>query len=78
VIHPLSRIPILGGLVDERFLDHRRRASSVAGIVTVILAVVFFEYRYFRYRVWDWDLVLVVLTFVVIKTALFAWYRFND
>ena len=30
--HPvLSRIPILKKFVDERFLDHRRRSSSIAG-----------------------------------------------
>ena len=31
--HPiLSRVPILGKFVDERFLDYRRRSTSLAGI----------------------------------------------
>ena len=32
--HPiLSRVPFLEPFVDERFLEHRRRSSSFAGIV---------------------------------------------
>ena len=34
--HPIpSRVPILGRFVDERFLEHRRRASSVAGFASL-------------------------------------------
>jgi hypothetical protein len=77
--HPiLSRIPVLSKFVDERFLEHRRRSSSVAGFVTMFVAVGLFEYRLFRYGVWNWDLLAIVLVFVVVKMGLFAWYRFND
>ncbi len=76
--HPiLSKVPILGKFVDERFLEHRRRSSSLAGIIAACLAVCLFEYRYFFNHVWSWDLIAVALTFVVIKMSLFAWYRFN-
>lgn len=76
--HPiLSRIPFLGKLVDERFLDHRRRSSSAAGIAAACLAIVLFEYRFFVNRLWSWDLLAIALAFVVIKLSLFAWYRFN-
>lgn len=75
--HPLARVPFLGPLVDERFLDHRRRASSFAGIVAAILALVLFEYRFWRYGVWDWDLCAVVVVFVVLKMSMFFWYRRN-
>ena len=73
--HPLTRIPFLGPLVDERFLDHRRRASSFAGIATAILAVALFEYRFLRYQIWDWYLFTIILVFLVLKTSLFFWYR---
>ena len=77
--HPvLSRIPILRAFVDERFLDHRRRASSIAGFATLIVAVVLFEYRLLHDQVVSWDLLAVILTFAVLKLSLFAWYRFND
>ncbi|MGA2569316.1 MAG: hypothetical protein ABSF23_02240 [Terracidiphilus sp.] len=76
--HPiLSRIPLLGKFVDERFLDHRRRSSSVAGIASAILAVVLFEYRFFHDHIWSWDLFALAVAFVVIKLSLFTWYRLN-
>ena len=73
----LSRIPILRNFVDERFLDHRRRSSSAAGILCAILAVCLFEYRYFVDHFWSWDLFALALIFVAVKMSLFAWYRFN-
>lgn len=76
--HPLARIPFLGPLVDERFLEHRRRASSLAGIVAAILAVILFEFRFFHDHVWDWNLFAVFAVFLVIKMSLFAWYRLRD
>ena len=77
--HPvLSRIPILGKFVDERFLEHRRRSSSIAGILGACLAVALFEYRFFWDHIWSWDLLAVALTFVVVKMSLFTWFRFRD
>ncbi len=77
--HPiLSRIPILRAFVDERFLDHRRRSSSIAGIASACLAVALFEYRFFLDHIWSWDLLSIALVFVVIKMSLFTWYRFNQ
>lgn len=76
--HPLTRVPFLGQFVDERFLEHRRRASSVAGIITALLAMALFEYRFMRYGVLSWDLAMVGLVFVAIKMGLFLWYRLRD
>jgi hypothetical protein len=73
--HPLTRVPFLGQFVDERFLDHRRRASSFAGIVSAILAVVLLDYRFMRYGVWEWDLFTVLVVFLVLKLSMFFWYR---
>jgi len=79
VTHPiLSRIPLLGKLVDERFLEHRRRSSSLAGIVSAVLAICLFEYRFFFSHVWDWALFAVAVGFVAIKMTAFTWYRLND
>ena len=75
--HFLAKVPILGKFVDERFLDHRRRSSSIAGIVAACLAVVLFEYRFFVDHFWSWDLLAIALTFVVLKMSLFSWFRFN-
>ena len=76
--HPiLSKIPILRNFIDERFLEHRRRSSSLAGFSTLIVAGGIFEYRIFVDHVISWDLVAVILTFAVVKMSMFAWYRFN-
>ncbi len=76
--HPvLSRVPVLGKFVDERFLDHRRRSTSMAGIFCAILAIVLFEYRFFFDHIWNWDLFALAVVFVVVKMSLFTWYRIN-
>jgi membrane protein YdbS with pleckstrin-like domain len=69
---------IFGKVIDERFLTHRRRSTSIAGIVCAITAIGLFEYRYWANRVWSWDLLAVALTFVVVKLALMAWYYLTD
>jgi len=52
--HPiLSRIPILRAFVDERFLEHRRRASSIAGIICACLAICLWYYRFVFNHVWS-------------------------
>lgn len=71
-------LPILGRSIDERFLTHRLRSTSTAGIVSAVLALVLFEYRYFVDHFWSWDLLAIGLTFVGLKMALMAWYHFKD
>jgi len=76
--HPiLSRIPVLSKYVDERFLDYRRRSSSLAGIVGALVAVALFEYRYFHDHIVSWDLLAVALAMVIVKMTMMVWYRVN-
>jgi hypothetical protein len=77
--HPiLSRIPFLGKFVDERFLEHRRRSSSMAAIAGVCVAGGIFEYRIIAQRVIEWNLFVVLVVMAVVKMGMFAWYRLND
>jgi hypothetical protein len=71
-------IPILGRAVDERFLDHRLRSTSLAGIIGGVLAIVLFAYRYYFKGVWSWDLFAVVVTILAVKMAMMAWYLLTD
>ena len=76
--HPvLNRIPFFGKFVDERFLEHRRRSTSLMGIVGALIAVVLFEYRFFHDRFISWDLLAVLASMVAVKMGLMLWYRFN-
>ncbi len=72
------RIPILGRIVDERFLNRRLKSSSIGGIAGAVLAVGLFEYRYFVKHFWSWDLLAVALTMVGVKMAVLAWYLIAD
>lgn len=77
--HPvLSRIPILKNYVDERFLEHRRRSSSVASFAGAIIAVGIFEYRILWEHRISWDLLAIVAAMAAVKMGTFAWYRMND
>ncbi len=72
------RVPILGKLVDERFMSHRRRALRTAGLTGFIVADLLFGYRYFVNHVLSWDLLAVVLTVAVVYFALIIWYLVTE
>ena len=64
--------------VDERFLKHRLRSTSNAGIASAALALLLFMYRYYHDHLFRADLLAVGLTFVVLKYVLLFWYRRTD
>lgn len=68
----------LNRLVDERFLEHRRRSTSYAGIIGGVLAILLFAYRFYVNHIWSWDLLAVGLTFVVVKMLCMTWYYLTD
>lgn len=74
----LRKIPILGKLVDERFLSHRQRAQRTAGLAGFIVADLLFGYRYFVNHVFSWDLLAVVLTIAGVYLVLIVWYLFTE
>jgi hypothetical protein len=77
--HPiLSRIPILGKFVDERFLDHRLRSTSMAAIAGCLAAVGIFEYRLIFQHIVSWDLLSVVSAMAAIKVGMMLWFGFTD
>ncbi len=69
---------LLKTILDERFFAHRRRSTSVAGMLSAALAIGLFEYRLLRLHVWDWNLLAIGLTFVVVKLSLMTWYYLTD
>jgi hypothetical protein len=72
------KIPVLGRAIDERFLNHRLRSTSLAGIVGGSVAIALFAYRYYVNGVWSWDLFAVAVTIVVVKMAVLTWYLLTD
>lgn len=71
-------IPILGGQIDERFLMHRLKSTSIAGVVGGLLASGLFVYQFFASGVARWDLLAVAVTIALVKLAGLAHYRFVD
>jgi hypothetical protein len=71
-------IPILGRALDERFLNRRLRATSLAGIVGGVFACCLFAYRFYVNHLWSWDLLAVALTIVTVKMAVMIWYWLTD
>ena len=63
---------------DERFLMHRLRSTSIAGISAGVLAVLLWFYRYVFQHRWDWGLFAVAVTMAVVKQSLMIWYRYKD
>jgi hypothetical protein len=69
---------ILPRFVDERFLEHRLRSTSLAGIIGGILAILLWGYRFYFGHVLDWYLFAVAMTFITVKMAMMVWYRLTD
>ena len=65
-------------LIDERFWEHRRRSTSVAGVLAIVVAILLFAYRYYFDHRWSWDLLAVALTGVGTKLVLMTWYSLKD
>ncbi|MGA7382736.1 MAG: hypothetical protein WBX03_17940 [Terriglobales bacterium] len=74
----LKAIPILGKLVDERFMHHRRRAQRVAGLIGFLVADALYAYRYFVTHTRSLDLLAVVLTVAVVYVGLITWYLLTE
>lgn len=70
------KLPILG-TIDERFLTHRLRSTSIGGLTAVLLAAILFFYN-IAHHIIRWDLFAIVATAAVVKMAVLLWYRIND
>ena len=71
-------IPMLGDQIDERFLMHRLKSTSIAGVVGGLLASGLFVYQFFASGIASWDLLAVAVTIALVKLAGLAYYRFVD
>lgn len=69
---------VLAKLFDERFLDHRRRANSIAAVIGAATAAGLFAYRYYFDHRLSWDLFAIVITMAMVKLALMTWYLLTD
>lgn len=71
------KLPIVG-TIDERFLMHRLRSTSIAGNASVIVTAGFFFHSIWAKNVIRWDLFAIIATAAIVKLAVLIWYRFTD
>jgi hypothetical protein len=64
--------------VDERFLMHRLRSTSWAGMAAALVAGGLFLYRLYHDHAWNLDLLAVLVVMVLVKFSVLAWHRFHD
>jgi hypothetical protein len=69
---------LFGGRIDERFLNHRLRSTSLAGIISGIAAILLFWFHLYFHHVWRWDLLSIALIFVIIKMSVMLYYVLTD
>lgn len=74
----LKKVPVLGKLVDERFLSHRRRAQRIAGMAGFLLADALLLYGHVVTGKWDRDLTAVVLTVFFVYLLMIVWYLVKE
>jgi len=72
------KVPVLGLEIDERFLTHLLKSTSIAGMAGVVVAMGLFLYRYYANHVWSWDLFAVGATMAAVKVAMMVWFRLHD
>ncbi|MFH1679882.1 MAG: hypothetical protein ABIH26_04480 [Candidatus Eisenbacteria bacterium] len=62
-------------MIDERFLMHRLKSTSLAGIVGAVMTAVIFLYQYYARHTARWDLFAVLMTMGVVKIGSMVYYR---
>jgi len=72
------KVPVVGWEIDERFLTHRLRSTSIGGMAGAVLAMGLFGYRYYFNHILNWDLFAIVAAMAVVKLSVLTWYRLND
>jgi hypothetical protein len=63
---------------DERFLTHRLKSTSIAGVCGGLVAIGLWAYHYYIDDVWSWDLFAVATTMAAVKISFMIWYRLTD
>jgi hypothetical protein len=70
--------PSFGGMIDERFLMHRLRSTSIGGLAGTAVAGAFFFYNLFIHATLRWDLFAIIAAAALVKISVLIWYRVTD
>jgi hypothetical protein len=70
--------PSMPAAIDERFLTHRLKSTSIGGQAAIAVAAGLWFYRHFNDHIWSWDLFAVIATMALVKVVVLIWYRLRD
>jgi hypothetical protein len=65
-------------LIDERYLMHRLKSTSLAGVAGALLMGGWFLYQHYAKDVTRWDLLVILMAMAAIKLGALLYYRFRD
>lgn len=65
-------------ILDERYLLHRYKATSHAGVVMAVLVAGFFLYHHLHNQEFRWDLLIPLIAGAVTKLVAMVYYRRTD
>ena len=72
------KVPVLGSAIDERFLRHRLKSTSLGGQAAIVVAAALWFYRQFHDHVFSRDLFAVIAAMALVKVAALVWFRVRD
>ena len=70
--------PIFSREIDERFLAHRLKSTSLAGVAALLVCTGLWAYAFYVDGVFRWDLFAVFGTGVVVKLGAMVFFRLTD
>ena len=65
-------------MMDERFVLHRYKSTSWAGVVGGVFMGVWFLWDYYANDVHRWEFLVVMTVMAVTKLSLLLWHRLRD
>jgi hypothetical protein len=71
-------LPIFSKTVDERFLMHRLKSTSLAGVIGALTAGGLWAYQYYANGIHRWELFAVLLTMAGVKIASMVFFKLTD
>ncbi|MBN1781563.1 hypothetical protein JW948_10585 [bacterium] len=61
--------------MDERYLMHRLRSTSLAGVIGAVVAGILVLYQFHAKNIFRWDLFSVLLVMALVKLGAMLYYR---
>ncbi len=65
-------------MIDERFILHRYKSTSYAGIACAFMVVGLFAWNYFARDTFRADLFIIATATAATKLGFLTWYRLHD